>query len=420
MNILYINHYAGSSRHGMEDRQFHLAREWVKLGHRVTIAAASFAHVRARPPLITGQVTEEHIEGVRYVWLKTPPYRGNGVGRTLNMMAFVGQLLRYPARVMGSHAPDVVIASSTYPLDVIPAQRMAQRCGAMLVFEENDLWPLTLVELGGVSPRHPLVVLLQWAEDYAFRKAALAVSTLPKADQHMHERGLPMGRFAHIRTGTDVEGWLNSRDPVPQAHQQALEEAANGGRFMLGYAGAHGVANALDSLLEAAELLREQPVAIVLVGQGPEKERLEKFALQRGLGHVAFLPLVPKPAVPALLSRMDALYIGWHRQPLYRYGISPNKLMDYMMAAKPIVHAVDAGNDPVAEAGCGISVPAESPGAIAEAVCHLARMTPMEREAMGARGRAHVLAAHDYRVVARRFLGILSSLTAAELSECAT
>jgi hypothetical protein len=123
-----------------------------------------------------------------------------------------------------------------------------------------------------------------------------------------------------------------------------------------------------------------------------------------GLSNVVFFDAVPKRHIPALLRRFDAAYIGWQRQPLYRYGISPNKLIDYMMAARPIVHAVEAGNDPVAEAGCGISVAPQDAQAVARAVLSLYMMDARERLAIGERGKAYALAYLSYPVLGRRFL----------------
>jgi glycosyltransferase involved in cell wall biosynthesis len=123
-----------------------------------------------------------------------------------------------------------------------------------------------------------------------------------------------------------------------------------------------------------------------------------------GLGNVTMLPPVPKPQIPALLAAVDVAYIGWQRVPIYRFGIAPNKLMDYMMAGVPVLHSVAAGNDPVAEAGCGLTVAPEDAGAIAAGLRRLAALPAAERRAMGERGRAFVLANHTYPVLAQRFI----------------
>jgi len=116
---------------------------------------------------------------------------------------------------------------------------------------------------------------------------------------------------------------------------------------------------------------------------------------------------VAKAQIPRLLAAFDIAYIGWQRVPIYRFGIAPNKLMDYMMACRAVLHSVDAGNDPVAEAGCGVTVPPADPQAVADGLMALAARSSAERAAMGERGRAFVLANHTYPVLAQRFLEAL-------------
>jgi len=404
MNILLINHYAGSSTHGMEYRPYYLAREWVGLGHEVTIVAASFSHLRTMAPVANGRVTEEGIDGIRYLWYRTREYQGNGVGRAMNIFSFVGKLLWDRRRLARSCRPDLVIASSTYPLDILPAYRIARAGSARLVYEVHDLWPLTPVELGQMSPRHPFIMLMQWAENFGYRKADRVVSMLPNAQEHMGRHGMAAEKFAYVPNGVAVAEWTEPAGPLPEPHREAIDRIRQQGRFLLGYAGGHALSNALDTLVEAAKTLECSGVSVVLVGQGAEKERLEKRAGELGLIHTRFLPPVPKKLIPALLARMDACYIGWTRSPLYRFGVCPNKLLDYMMAAKPVIHAIEAANDLVAEAGCGITIPPEDPAALVEAVGKLRGCSPAEREALGQRGKNYVLSHHDYAALARRFL----------------
>ncbi len=167
------------------------------------------------------------------------------------------------------------------------------------------------------------------------------------------------------------------------------------------------MANALKPLIKAAALSSNEGIGYCLIGQGPEKAALRKLAQAESAENVLFLEPVAKGSVPALLTCMDALYIGCQRQPLYRFGISPNKLMDYMMAARPAVHAIEAGNDMVAESGCGISIAPEDSAAIADAVRRLVRLPKEARQRMGQHGREYVLAHHTYSVLARRFLEVL-------------
>jgi glycosyltransferase involved in cell wall biosynthesis len=407
LKILYINHYAGGPAYGMEYRCHYLAREWVRAGHQVTIVGASHSHVRSTQPVVPGDFAREVIDGVEMVWCGTPAYRGNGVGRVLNIAAFLRRLGQW--RRWLDFAPDVVIASSTYPADIGPARRIARRHGAKLVWEVHDLWPLSPIELGGMPRWHPFIVWMQAAENAACRHADVVVSMLPKADAHLREHGMQADKFVYVPNGIDPQEWQVQAAALPETHAAALREARAQGHLVVGYAGAHGLANALGSLLDAAALMRDEPVTWLLVGTGPEKAALQQRVAAEGLGRVQLLDPVPKACIPTLLAAMDLLYIGLQREPLFRFGISPNKLMDYMMAARPVVCAIDAGNDIVGEAGCGLTIAPEDPAALADAVRQLQRLPAAGREQLGVAGRRYVTQHHLYPVLARRFLEALAA-----------
>ena len=419
MNILYINHYAGSPLHGMEYRPYYLAREWVRSGHAVRMLAGGFSHVRAQQPDLAvlrttgavpdGRSTAQVIDGIAYHWYATPAYGGNGLGRVKNIWAFLRQVWLDALRIAQDFQPDVVIASSTYPMDIWVAHRivrLARQQGrpCKLVFEVHDLWPLSPIELGGMSPKHPFIMLCQAAENYAYRHADVVVSMLPKVAGHMQAHGLDLRKLHIVPNGIALEEWQG--DPAPLREDLARHIAAQkaAGRKVVGYAGSHGTPNALDVLLQAAARMQTEPFSFVLVGDGHEKTALQQQAQALGLQHVAFFGPVPKAQIPSFLAQIDIAYIGWQRVPIYRFGIAPNKLMDYMMARCVVLHSVEAGNDPVAEAGCGLTVPPADPPAIAGGLRQLARLDAATRERMGAAGRQFVLDNHIYPVLARRFL----------------
>ena len=400
MNILYLNHYAGSPALGMEYRPYYLAREWVRAGHRVQILAADFSHVRARQP----RAGDETIDGIAYRWLPTPPYQGNGLGRVRNIWAFCRQVWAQTDRLVREFQPDAVIASSTYPMDIWVARRIARQAGARLVFEVHDLWPLSPIELSGMSSKHPFILLVQKAEDDAYRDADVVVSMLPKVHDYMAGRGLDLRKLHIVPNGITLDEWTDAPPPLREDVAGAIAQQRAAGRTVVGYAGSMGLPNALDVLLDAAKRLGDAPIACVLVGDGHERARLARRVADEGLAHVALLPPIPKAQIPAFLAAVDIAYIGWQRVPIYRFGIAPNKLMDYMMAGCAVLHSVEAGNDPVAESGCGLTVAPEDAAAVADGLRRLAALTPEQRRAMGARGRAFVLAEHTYPVLAQRFL----------------
>lgn len=421
MNILYLNHYAGSPQHGMEYRPYYLAREWVRGGHTVRMVAASFSHVRATQPDMAhassqaagktaGKPVIQNIDGIDYHWYAAPAYSGNGLGRVKNIAAFLWQVWRDAPAIAAQFAPDVVIASSTYPMDIWVAHRIARlarkRTGkpCKLVYEVHDLWPLSPIELGGMSPRHPFIMLCQAGENYAYKHADVVISMLPKVAEHMQSHGLDLQKLHIVPNGIDPSEWLGTPEPLDASIAMWFDRLRKMQAHIVGYAGAHGVANALETLINAGEQLHEQKVHIVMVGTGTEKEKLEKYAADRNLQNVHFLAPVPKKQIPSLLKQFDVAYIGLQNQPLFRFGIAPNKLMDYMMAELPIVMAIQAGNDPVSESGCGLTVAPEDADSVTHAIQTLLTEPLATRIQRGAQGRKFVLDNHTYPVLAARFL----------------
>lgn len=407
MNLLLINHYAGSPEMGMEYRPYYLGREWVKSGHKVYIIAASQAHVRTNQPNVKNDFQEEIIDGINYIWIKTPAYSGNSFGRIRNMFSFTRKLWIKSKFIAKSYNPDVVIASSTYPLDNYPARRISKFSKAKYIYEVHDLWPLSPMELGGYSKWHPFILLMQRAENFAYKNIDAVVSMLPKTKTHMISHGLNPGKFNYIPNGICPDEW-NENNKIPENHKSILEKLKSEGNKLIAYTGSHGIANALDNFINAAEILKKEKVSFVLIGNGPEKENLKKLAKRKELNKVIFLDSISKDKIPDLLSYFDILYIGLKHQPLFRFGISPNKMIDYMMAGKPIIQAINAGNNMVKVAGCGISVEPDKPNEVVDAILKLLNLTREELKILGENGKKYVKENHDYSKLAEQFIKIIS------------
>lgn len=400
MRILLINHYAGSPEHGMEFRPYYLAREWVRHGHHVRIVASSFSHLRSRNPSFDGPSQLRTADGIEYHWLRTRPYRGNGAARLRNMVEFTAKLWRTSTALVNER-PDVVIASSTYPYDIWPAARIARRAGARLVHEIHDLWPLTPKLLGGFGARHPMIASMQWAEDYACRNADRIVSILPGTKEYLETRGMAAEKFVHVPNGFDPEA---ARQAAPADVVDRIRAFAQRYKACCIYAGGHSVSNALDTLIEVAARPEVADIGFILVGDGTEKERLVAQARRDQISNILFLDPVSKAAVPSVLVLADFAYIGWRNSPLYDHGMSPNKLFDYMSAMLPVLHATSAPYDIVAQAQCGLSVPADDVAAIARAAALLGDTSPQERNRLGGNGCRYARTHHAYPVLAHQFL----------------
>jgi glycosyltransferase involved in cell wall biosynthesis len=389
----------------MEYRPFYLAREWVADGHSATLVAADFSHLRTCQPDVSADLECTDEAGVRFRWLRTNSYVGNGIGRVANMLTFVGKLFAHADRIAREERPDVVICSSTYPLDIYPGARIARKTNARLVLEVHDLWPLTPVLLGGYSPKHPYIRFLQRAEDWAYDNAEVVVSILPRTRDYMVSRGLEPRKLVHVPNGIPVSHLqLAEEGDLPRAVEVRVQQERRRGRFLVGYAGGINLSNALDTLLQAGRILAMNGITFLVAGDGSEARRLQAQAAQSKLDNFHLLGRIPKRSVQRFFSTMDALAIPWHRSALYRFGVSPNKMFDYMLAGKPILQSSDASNDLVAEADCGFTVPPENPAAFAEAVLRLRELPLNERQRLGENAQRFVLQHHDYRILARRFL----------------
>jgi len=417
MNILLINHYAGSDRMGMEYRPFYLAREWVAQGHRVTILGASFSHLRNRQPEVPADfaVTEE--EGVRFRWLRANAYTGNGLGRVANMATFVAKLWAHARRIAREERPDVVICSSTYPLDIYPGVRIARMAQARLVFEVHDLWPLSPMLLGGYSPRHPYIRIMQHAEDTAYRASDVVVSILPHTLEHMVSRGMDPAKFAHVPNGIPVAHLLAAASTdLPAPVTAVLERERARGRFLVGYTGGMNPSNAVGALLDAARLLAGEPVSFVLAGNGSQAAALREQAAQHGLDNFHMVGTIPKTSVQGFLKHVDVGVMPWFSSPLHVYGVSHNKVFDYMLAGRPVVQANETSHNLATEAECGIAVPPDDPAALAKAILALRGMSPAERQVLGTNGRRFVLQHHDYHLLASRFLQAVAPVRNVEMT----
>ena len=345
----------------------------------------------------------EAVEGFDFVRIPVPRYaHAHDKRRVFNWLLFAWRVAGLHRRLPGR--PDVILSSSPSIFASLGAERLARRFGARLVFEVRDIWPLTLIEVGGYSARHPMIRLMQWIEDRAYRLSDRVVSNLPGAAAHMVSRGMDPAKFSWIPNGfskADVDG----DEPVAADVLAGIPA----GKFVVGYAGTLGVANALDTFLDAAERLKaNEDIAFVLLGQGKEKVALEASAQRRNLTNVHFLPAVPKAQVQAVLKHFDVCSIGLRADPLFRFGVSPNKLFDYLVAGRPIIYGIDSGDyRPVEDFGAGLEVPPQDPAALADAILTLRALSPEERRRMGENGRRAALERHEFGMLASQLEDVL-------------
>ncbi len=398
MNILYIEHYAGSPEMGMEFRPYYLAKEWIKQGHSVRIIAGDYSHLRLKNPEVGEDFFEEDIDGVKYNWVKTGTYEGNGVARALTMFRFVFKIWKRAKWISDKWKPDVVITSSTYPLDTFAGQRIKKYSGAKLIHEVHDMWPITLIELGGMKKTNPFVVLMQIGENSFCKHSDYVVSLLCAAKDYFVEHGMAPEKFRAIMNGVVLDEWNNPTD-LPAEHKELLDRLHNDKKFIVCFFGSVTRSYAVDYLINAKNKLGDDRIALVIVGEGNQKEELKQLAGE----DIYFLPRIPKTSIPKLLESVDCNYVGALNNDMFRFGICMNKLFDSMMSGKPILYAVEAPNNFIKDYKCGVSVKAEDIDALADGLEQMVNLSVAEREQMGKNGRNAVLNNYSYEKIAEQF-----------------
>lgn len=407
MDIWIFNHYAQPPDLPGGTRHYDLGRELLRCGHRVVIFASSFHHyIHRETRLGPGEAWRlEEVDGVKFVWLRTPPYTRNDLNRVRNMVAYMLRAChlgrKLPRLLPHVGQPDVVIGSSVHLLAVLAALWVARRYNAKFIMEVRDLWPQAIVDMGELSERSPVVRLLRRLEKYLYTCGERIVVLGPQMEDYISRLGVPRDRIVWIPNGVD----LSRFGDAPPAH-------ADGKGFRVLYLGAHSQSKELDVLIRAAKMIQDWNYADInfaLVGDGPEKGRLMALAAELGLVNVRFYDPVPKTEVPRVLREASALLIA-EEAKFFSYGGSILKLSEYMAVAKPIIFCVNAPHNPVEEARCGITVPPRQPEALADAILKLYRMPPEEREAMGQRGREYVEKHHDIRVLGQRLAELIEEV----------
>lgn len=406
-NIWYVAHYAGGPGLGRHYRGWHLARHWQALGARATIFAANRHHILHAPQL----AGPRQVEGVTYEFIETPPHRGNGAGRVTNMAVFCLNFLRRSREYIGRHGrPDMIIASSPSPFTFLVTHPLARRLGARSVLEIRDLWPLSVVEVAGVNTWHPFVMSLDLIERFSYRYADYVASLMPHTLAYMQSRGVSVDRWNYLPNGIDSEYLRPGTGPADV--RSRIEAWQADGHLVAVYAGALGHSNNVRSLLNAMHVLKQraEKVRAVIVGWGEHDSLLKAEASELGLNqHVLFAGQRSREETLGILTHADVGYISLLPAPLFRFGISPNKIFDYMMCELPILAALDAGGELVENAECGIVTRSSDEGAIAEALSTFRAMHPQQRRQLGQNGHAYAIENHDYAKLAARFLALLEA-----------
>ena len=402
MHILYLHQHFSTPDGSTATRSFAFARTLAMRGHRVTLATGRYqgAETGLAGAFRKGQ-REGRVAGFQVVELDIPC--ANAMGFAARGVAF----LRYAAaaaRLAFRVKPDLIIASSTPLTVVLPALLAKGLRGIPFIFEIRDPWP-ELPRAMGVLPA-PLAPIFDTLANFACRHAAAVVALSDGMAETALARGADPARVQVIGNGCDLDLF------GPHVAPWRPPEAAPWEVLAL-YAGAHGRANGLGVVIEAASILAargETRLRILLVGEGAEKTALIQQAA--GLPNLTFLPPMPKHDVARLFAGSQIALHILANCPAFAEWTAPNKLMDGLAAGHPVIStAPGQAARLLADGGCGIAVPPGDAAGLAAALMNLVE-NPARRAAMGAAARSLAMRQHDRRLLAARFATLVEAIPA--------
>lgn len=363
MHILLIHQAFVSNQEPGGTRHYELSRYLVERGHRLTIIASTVSYLTAQPlPAARGHwLVREQLNGIE-LW-RTWAYGALHHSFFTRLLSFLSFMISSFLCALWVRRLDVVWATSPPIFQAFTAYLVARLRDIPIVFEVRDLWPDVAIEMG-VLRNSLLIQVSRWLERFLYRHADQIIVNSPGFIPHLCHCGVAEEKICLVPNGVEV----SMSNPLDRG-EAIRQNFGLVGKFIALYAGAHGLANGLDTVLLAAKLLEAYPeITLVLVGDGKERPNLIRQAEELELLNVRLLPAQPKVSMPAFLAAADVCIASLKAIPMFATTY-PNKVFDYMAAGRPTIVAIGGPIREVIEAAHGgIFVQPGSPQALAEAV----------------------------------------------------
>jgi hypothetical protein len=396
--IWVINQTAGKPTSGWGERHYQFSKYWVKRGYEVFIISGSHNHLFINQPEMFNKTfaIEKTENNISFCWIKTPKYFDGGYRKYWSNIIFTLKLFFIPFSKVKK--PNIIIVSSMPIFPIINAYFIKKRFGNIKwITEIRDLWPLTPIHLKGYSKKHPFIKIISWLEKFAYLKSDYIVSLLPNAYLYINPISKDPEKFSYIPNGMD-EIKLHNNEKLNNFLELIPEN-----KFIIGYTGTLGMANAMEFLMEASEKLNNNDkIHFVIVGSGYLRN---KFIEQtKNSTNITFIDKIPKKNVSEIINLFDVCYVGRYDSKLYDFGVSYNKYFDYMLAKKPILESSNHINSPAEVSGCALIVKPENSDAIVEGILKLKDLPKNELDAMGEKGYVYVKKYHNFEYLSNQYL----------------
>ncbi|WPC41315.1 glycosyltransferase family 4 protein [Clostridium sp. JS66] len=405
MKILFLTQYCPPEVGAPQNRIFEFAKQLKKFNHEVTI-------LTAMPNYPKGEIFEgyrdkkvvlEEIDGIKIVRTSIYATKDKSFTKRLrNYLSFTFSSVLTGSKYIDKQ--DAIITESPPLFLGWSGYILAKRKKAKFIFNISDLWPESAVKLG-VLHNKLLISLSTWLEEFCYKKAHAVTGQTKGIVDNIVSRGFDKNKVHLITNGVDTEFFKReNRD------EEFRKELGVDGKFAICYAGIHGIAQGLEVIIEAADILKDyKDIQFLFFGDGPEKQKLIDMVKEKGLNNVTFMPVQSKPKMPRIVASMDATIIPLKKLDLFK-GALPSKMFESLASELPIVLAVEGEAEKlINDAQAGITVEPENSKEIAEAVLKLYK-DPDLRTKLGQNGRKYVMEHYAREAIARKLEKILLNL----------
>lgn len=408
MKIWLINHYAVPPQYYPLARPSLFAKNLIKMGHDVTIIAASTVHNTNCENLIEGseKVARFVDDGIPYVLINCCPYRGNGIKRIINILQFARRL---PGVLDTLGKPDAIVATSFDPFTCYAGIKYAKKHGIKAVAEIADLWPETLLSYTNISKHNPIVLFLRKMEKSIYCSADAVVFTMEGAYDYIVEQGwtsvVPRSKVHYINNGIDLELFDYNKAAYKITDSDLLDERY----FKVIYSGSIRKANHLSSLLDAAKLISNTKIRLLIWGNGDDVELIKHRIDTEKISNVKYKGTVKKKYIPYITSCADLNIIHGQGSPVLRFGLSLNKMFDYLASGKAILIDFHSPYNPAMECGACIGSVDNSPFEIARAIEAASELSNDQRYELGKNARIGA-EKYDFKVLTQQLIRVIDNI----------
>lgn len=409
--IWILNHYATNMFFEHGGRHYCFAKYLIRAGYDVRIFCASTIHNTGKNLIQDGRLYEEDTcDGIPFVFVKARNYHGNGKSRVLNMIDYYRNIFKVTGQF---EQPDIIIGSSVHPLACVAAIKLGKRYACKAIVEIRDLWPESIVAYNIAKKNNPVIRFLYGLEQWIYKKADAIIFTMEGGRDYILEKGwdkahggsVDLNKVHYINNGTDLEHFT-SLASKQLCQDWMLEEPDY---FKVIYTGSIRLTNQVELLVQVAEMAQKEikgKLRFLIYGEGEQREPLAQICEEKQLKNIHFMGSREKEAIPYILSKANVTVLDMYSSELFRFGVSPNKLFEYLAAGKPIVSGLICSYDIIKTYQCGVVVKELNKTELYRAIMKVYEAEPEEYSSM-AEHAVDTAKQFDFKVLTQKLISII-------------